>query len=287
MNEKKELLTEENYERSKKKISKIALIVLIIGILIGGGLIATGLIKQGKVNDKYSDKNKVTTIERLESEKNRITEELDNEKEKLLTSKTQLEDKIKPVEDEIKSLERVTFTGFDDAYYQRQDKIEELKKSIVNDKKAISIIDEALDDSFDYCAFDAAKNNTYTSKYCNLKNQLKNNNLSVNSIDNNNSDFKKSFDSYDSIPFYMFGGFIIIASCMIAGSIYMVTKRREILSFQAQQVMPVGKEVIEKIAPTVGKAKASIAKEMAPAYGEIAKEISKGIKEGLKDEDKK
>ena len=41
------------------------------------------------------------------------------------------------------------------------------------------------------------------------------------------------------------------------------------------------------MAPTIGKAGASIAKEMAPIYGDIAKEIGKGIKEGLKEGDNK
>ena len=49
--------------------------------------------------------------------------------------------------------------------------------------------------------------------------------------------------------------------------------------------MPVAQEGIEKMAPTIGKAGASIAKEMAPVYGEAAKEIAKGIKEGLKELD--
>ena len=47
--------------------------------------------------------------------------------------------------------------------------------------------------------------------------------------------------------------------------------RREITGFSAQQVMPVAQEGIEKMAPTVGKAAGTIAKE---------------IKEGLKDEEK-
>lgn len=51
----------------------------------------------------------------------------------------------------------------------------------------------------------------------------------------------------------------------------MLGKGREISAFFAQQQMPVAKEGIEEMAPTMGKA---------------AKEITKGIKEGLKDEEK-
>lgn len=51
----------------------------------------------------------------------------------------------------------------------------------------------------------------------------------------------------------------------------MLGKGREISAFFAQQQMPVAKEGIEKMAPSAGVA---------------AKEIAKGIKEGLKDEEK-
>lgn len=43
--EKKELLNEENYEKTKKKITTISLIILIIALLIGSTLIALGIIK--------------------------------------------------------------------------------------------------------------------------------------------------------------------------------------------------------------------------------------------------
>lgn len=249
MMENKKYLTEENYERGKKKIKTIALVILVVGFLIGGSLIATGLMKQGKVNSQYSEDNKTT-----------ISQQLETEKQSLISKKSELETKIEPVETQIKKLEREAFTGFDDAYYERQDKIEELEKSIATDKKSIGVIDDVLEDADFACSFDG-KTNSYTSKYCSLNNQLS----------DISSDFNKEFDSFGSIPFYMIGGFIIIASCMIAGSIYMFSKRREIAAFTAQQVMPVAKEGIDEMAPTIGN-----------AVGEIAK----GIKKGLKDEEK-
>lgn len=56
---------------------------------------------------------------------------------------------------------------------------------------------------------------------------------------------------------------------MISFSIYMVAKWRNIFAFQAQQVIPVAKESIEEMTPTIGSA---------------AGEITKGIKKGLKDD---
>ena len=285
--ERKEILTEENYLKGKKKIKSIALIVLTIGLLLGGSFIITGIIKQNAVNEKFSEKNKAKELQQLESEKEKLSNQVEEEKQNLIKSKEDLEAKIKPIEDEIKNLKRVTFTGFDDAYYARQDKIEEWNESIVADKKSIDVIENALDESFDHCAFDSAKNNNYTSSYCSLKNELKAKNGEIYLLDNKYTDFNKKFESEKYVPFYIVGGFILIVSIMISGSIYMMTKRREIAAFSVQQMMPIAQEGIEKIAPSVGKAGASIAKEMAPTYGQIAKEISKGIKEGLKGEEKK
>lgn len=67
----------------------------------------------------------------------------------------------------------------------------------------------------------------------------------------------------------MFGGLIIAASLMISVSIYTFAKRREILAFSAQQVMPVAKEGIEKMTPTVSK---------------NVEEITRSVKKGLKDD---
>ena len=201
----KEFLTEENYERGKKKVKMVALISLILGLLIGGGLIATGVIKSSNASSKEEIQSKIDTL---------------NSELGILKTKQNME---------------FFSNAFSEEYYRLKNEID-----------------------------------TKESELRELKSEL-------------NDSFSKS----KSIPFYMFGGVIIFASCMFSGVIYLSTKQREILAYQAQQVMPIAKEGIEKVAPTIGKAGASIAKEMAPVYGDIAKEISKGIKDGLKDEDKK
>lgn len=244
-----EYLSEEKYQKNKNKIVISSLLVLIIGIVLGESIIGVGLIKQNNINNNYSDTNK-----------SKLTEKLAEEKQKLITDKETLEEKIKPVEDEIESLERTTFSGFDAAYYERQDKIKDLEKSIKEDKEVIKTIDQALSSTFSSCEL-SISDNSYTENYCSIKKQL----------NNINNDFNKKHDAFNCIPFYMFGGFIIVASCMIAGSIYAFAKRREILAFGVQQVMPVAQEGIDKMAPTMGN---------------VAKEITKGIKDGLKDEEK-
>lgn len=284
---KTEFLTEEKYLQSKKKVKNMTLLVLIIGVLIGGSFITVGLINQSKVNSKYSDENKAKELKQLETKKQEIKEQIEIEKQNLINFKEELETKIKPVEDEIKSLDREKFTGFDEAYYARKDKIEELTKSISDDKKSIGIIEKVLNESFEYCFYDAI-NNTYTANYCSLKSQLVKNESEIFSLDSKYSVSNIKSESENYIPLYIIGGFILIVTLNISLSLYMVTKRREIAAFSAQQMMPIAQEGVEKMSSTIGKAGANIVKEMSTVYGEVAKDISKGIKEGLKeDEDKK
>lgn len=82
---------------------------------------------------------------------------------------------------------------------------------------------------------------------------------------------------------FAIGGFMSVFTFGLAsvGAICLiVAHRREITAYTTQQVMPVAKEGIEEMAPTINKA----SEAMAPAAGKIAKEVTKGIKEGLKEE---
>lgn len=221
----KKYLTEENYQKGKKTLTIIAVVVLVIGILIGGSLIATGLMKQEKINSEYSEENKET-----------ISQQLENEKQNLMNKKKELENK------------GIKYDG--------------IAKYTDGEVYDLYLITKVLDPSFDYCNFDEYKDNSITSKYCSLKNDLED-------ID---SDFDKKSDLHDCIPFYMFGAFVIIASFMFSGFVFFVSKGREIAAFTTQQTMPIAKEGIEEMAPTIGNA---------------AEEIARGIKDGLKDDEEK
>ena len=211
MDNKKELLNEESYQKGKKKIIALAIIVLIVGILIGGSLIATGIIKSKNAQTNTTEQRSVEVIQK----------EMDDINDELAKLKT-------------KRNEEFEKNGFSEEYYKlsneidkKEDKVSELDTEIWNSK-------------------------------------------------NGYNEFSSKFSSAKYIPFYIFGGFIILASCTWSFSIYFFAKRREILAFTTQQVMPVAQEGIEKMTPTASK-----------AMGTVAKEISKGIKEGLKDDENK
>lgn len=249
--ENKKVLDEETYQKNKKKLTRIAGLVLVLGFIFGGGLIALGITNQININSKYSANNRADLEKRLA-----------DETRNLLNKRDELKEKIKPTEDEIKKLQRADFTGFDDDYYARMDKIEELNESIADDKKAVNKINKLLNGISNDCAFDDAAKDATIAKYCTLENQ----------IEDVKSGFNKEYDSMKNIPFYMIGGFIILTGVMIAGAIFKFAKGREITAFMAQQTMPIAKEGMDEMAPHIGKA---------------AKEISKGIKEGINEADRK
>lgn len=244
-------LNEQKYQKTKSKISLIALIILLLGLGFGIFLISTGLENKKKNDTKYSEEN-------IQNQINEVNKKIETEEKTLKEKKSELEDK------------GITYSAF----------------TTYNDGESyeLKIITNAMDPSFNHCAFDEYKNNTLTKEYCSLKAEIK-------KLETTNVEFDKKFNSSKYIPYFMFGGFVIIATLMISGSIYMITKRREIMAFSTQQVMPIAQEGIEKMTPTMAKVvedmsptMKKIAKDIAPAYGEIAKEITKGIKQGKKDE---
>ena len=260
------------------KVITISCLVLVVGLCIGGFLIYRGVARPSisKVEELK------TQLETKKSElEAKVADALAAEKQKLEDKKAELMAKGIKYESfakyddgetyDLKIITNALDPSFDNCLFDeyKNNALTSAYCLISNkrdeDSKNLSVIKEALDESFDHCKFNEAKNNTFTKEYCAAKN---------------------STDDYASSGSTMLGVFICIASCMFSGFIFMVAKRRHILAFSAQQVMPVAQEGIEKVAPTIGKAGASIAKEMAPVYGEVAKDIAKGIKEGLNEADK-
>lgn len=80
---------------------------------------------------------------------------------------------------------------------------------------------------------------------------------------------------FSGIGLFAVGGFMIGPGMLLTfvGLVlrFLIGNRREITAYTTQQVMPIAQEGIEKMAPTIGKA---------------AKEITKGIKEGLNEAEK-
>ena len=211
MEEKKEYLTEKNYNKGKKIIMLIALLVLVVGLTIGGLLIYKGINEKQKIDN--------TTNEQAEKDKQRLKE--------IETEKEELNKKISDKKYECDSIKMET-----DSWFEKSNKC---------DNEVLSLeeqVDELESEEFD--------------------------------LENTDYEFDKKFNSVGSTRYFMFGVFIIIATLITSLSIFMFAKRREIMAFGMQQTMPLAQEGIEKMAPTVGN-----------AAGTIAKDVAAGIKEGI------
>lgn len=183
-----EYLNEERYQRTKNKISIIALLILVVGLLIGGGLIYFGYVK-------YTEATKEVENARTEEV---VEGEIDALEDKLIPLKVSLNKEFNN-------------NSFSEEYYRIKNEINDINEDISELKTELWKIKSGYNDS---------SNRISASRY---------------------------------VPFFMFGGFIIIASLMISGAIYISTKQREMLAYQAQQVMPVAQEGLEKMGPTLGK----------------------------------
>ena len=196
MDEKK-YLNEKKYQKTEKGITVFAILILVVGLLIGGFLIYRGIAKPAT--------SKVETLEKkLEVKRNELIS---------------------------KGIE-----------YDKSSKYTD------GEKYDLYIITNALDPSFSHCEFDEYKNNSITKEYCAAKN---------------------SISEFSTISLIMVGIFICFVTIGIFVSVLVFAKGRQILAFTTQQTIPVAKESIDEMAPTIGNA---------------AGEIAKGIKNGLEDE---
>lgn len=222
--EKKEYLNEENYQKTKNKISVIGKVVLTILWTVGLGLISIGIFNIIKYNDKDA---------------------LKQEEAKLIKIQEELEQKVNPIEKEIKNLNRTKYdTDTNEERYAIEDRIEELTKSIEKDREKLNIIDEAIDEMNTKCGWSDYQKSELVGTYCNYR----------------------ELNEMKVMPFIIPGIFISFLSFGLTMMFIMTTKRREIMAYGMQDMRPLAEEGIEKMAPSAGK---------------VAEEVAKGVKKGL------
>lgn len=224
----KEYLNEENYNKTKSTISIFGTLIVVVLWIVGLGLIGVGVSRI----IKYSNKDMLKL-----------------EEEKLVKLQEELEIKVKPIEDEIKKLERVEFTGHNEEYYARQDRIIELRESIEKETKQIDMIENVLEEGYSYCIRDQYREDDTVSTYCDYR----------------------ELDEMKVVPFIIPGIFVSVLSFGFTMMLISIVNRRKIMAYNMQDMMPLTEEGVEKMIPTATKA---------------AKEIAKGIKEGLEEDNK-
>lgn len=244
--EKKELLNEENYEKTKKKITTISLIILIVALLIGGSLIALGIIK---TNTSKKDAEKVN-----QERYNVAYQESQNQV-------AQTEQRLKEIASEKESLNLQY-----DAKNQECDSLDMSAKdwySKVNQchRDASAIRSKITDLETEEFKLNNKNHTVYYDKV-EAKNYIP---LSV----------------FGGVILFI-GGMISLSIYLIAKkrdiSAFAIQQSmplaQEAIEKMAPTIGEAGKTVIDKVGPSIGN-----------TAGSIAKGITKGIKDGLKDED--
>lgn len=278
----KKYLNEENFQNINTKIKSKGRLITNITLCIGIGLILTGIILLVNGKDKSND---ISNNEEIT--KNGIEQKIEAKEQEIKNEKNNLKEKLNTVKSELESKKQ--------ALLARGIK----ESSNYNDGEAydLYILDNVLSPSFDHCWFDQYNQNEMTKDYCTLRNLINGDDhyytceeneviekycslkaelvdLRNEKISSNTSNLISNVTNRRSalaIPCIIVGVFISFASLVAKFMVFTITHRREIMAYTTQQVMPVAKEGIEDIAPTIGN---------------VGKELAKGIKEGLNDDEK-
>lgn len=244
MDNKKEYLNEENYKKTKKKLKIIALIILIVGVLIGSGLIITGIVLSNNANGINIDLNPSEEY----TENLRTESEVQADINELTPRINSLNFEVSSLQVELWSIQ--TSEGMSDNYKAKLQEKEAKETELLNLKTEQEKYREELS------KIKASNNNNAI-----------NNQVEVFESIFNNASNKITKAKY--IPYYIFGGFIIVASVLISIIIYIFAKKREITAFTVQQTIPIAHEGIEKISPTIGNAVETIAKSIKNGINEV------------------
>lgn len=282
---KKELLTEENYENGKKKLIKLSLIILVCGLLIGSVLIAIGAVKTNNAQ-KELEKNKIQIQEQEKEETNETEEnETATQEEDLEEKKSELNKNILDIKAQINTLNSelqmlqqeknsifMEDKGFSDRYYAKQQEITTKE----NEKDGLN---QTLQE-YEYELSRIKTKEIVSDTKEEYENNISNNTNSSDGAEMIEGIFAAAQETILTAKYkiyYVIGIFVIIGSAIVSLALYLFARKRDISVFTIQQSMPVAQEAIDKMAPTVGNAVGTIGKD-------IAQGITEGIKEGKKDE---
>ena len=251
-------LNEDKYQKSKKKITRVAAIIMIAGIICGLSLIATGIIKNSSL-----EKAAQTEQENISTEKAELQaklDELEPRRDELLSQKTEeLELRLDELETQKKDLEKqknqeFRANGFSDRYDELQSELDDVNKEIADIEDTLWKIKvgwSGLSLGDEYDAVDKEISDINGRLY---------------ELDSNHG-MDLGFEKSKSIMFFMIGGSIIFLGLMIGGYIMFAANIRGVAAFGAQSMMPVAKEGMEEMAPTYAK-----------TLGQVAGEVTKSVK---------
>lgn len=257
-------LNEEKHQKSKKKLGRIARIIMSVGVLAGVFLIVFGQVKAANIEKTMmADLEARLEQERIDNEnliqQLQVTkQELEAEKQQSAVSKAELESQIEALEAQKNTLSKQQTNeflsrGFSEKYYDLKAQMDAISRDISKIRDEIWDIDRRVSEIDNEIR--KISNGWYDpTSEINVKSEKS-------EIEWEKSAAKRS--GFFAIPIIMF-------SLMAGGILLATANRRGMMAFQAQAMMPVANEGLGNIAPTLGRA---------------AEQIARGFKRGMSDED--
>ena len=249
MGDKKEFLTEEKYEAANKKIKKVSLIILIVGIVAGLSLIIAGFVK---ANSHETAEEIETKISNLESVQEKLEQEVEDTKK---TVGAEYDSSINELESEKTALTREkNKTSYrSDEYYAKEDAITAKEREISTKQ--------------------SEKSEAIAKAIKEKEAQIKDIEESIVKLDSEKWRAENGLYFMESSPFFAIGGMLIFIGVLYSLMTWFITKRRAIMAYTAQSARPIIEEGTEKVAPTVAKASGKVTES-------VAEGVAKGIKKG-------
>lgn len=248
-------LNEANYNKTKKKLRTWSLIVLIIGLLIGGGLITTGIVLTNNIKRQNQEAAQQTNQSTATQRPTTTTHTVDEIQADINATQSQI-DSLSAEITQLRTQQQQVFLddqGFSERYQAlgseistKQSQMANLEQTAHQYRSELMLIQSGVNSAIN----DAQSNAEAADKEINLA--------------------KNRIEEHKYVFLYIIGGMVIFIACIASFYLYIISKGREIISFTAQQYMPVAQEGINTMAPTIGN-----------AAGTVAEGIARGIKKGI------
>src|SRR5574344_1261730 len=282
----KKILDEGKFKRNVARLKKIGWGLIIFGVLLGLILV---LVKFNSAK-KEENSNATTTTAVTTKSKAQLESELTEVKKEIDTLKAKIQTELDAAKIELDKKTQAETKAFfadpnSDAYYAAKREEETARSKVTDLESQIRALENKISSSKNEEVSNLVKKyNTLNSKISSFESDSK----AAEAEKEFNENFNKTNESMrntENIAALLSHGAVGIPFIFIGIFVLVFAYRRDIEAFTVQSTLPIAQEGIDAMTPTIAKAGKTLTETMAPAYGNVAKEISKGIKEGI-DSDK-
>jgi hypothetical protein len=253
----KEYLDEDKYQKVKKGLIFLGIIILLAAILISYFFVLSDGFRINKEAENYPIPTQAEVDEQVQTIEDKYTSLKEDLETKYDALEEDLNSRYDTLEEDIET--KYTKEMGDDGWYEESaQKAEEIFD--LNSQKNEEWQELEIEKSAESLDLTSAE----TSEIFETESSI------------HSAKFEKTKLRGEARSKFMIGGFIIFVGIIFATFLFFAAFGRNILAFGDQTTIPLQQEKMKKMAPTYGE-----------VGGTVAKDIAKGIKEGLNEADSK